>query len=221
MIVERLRRWARGHTRKGRYSPVGVTFHWTVAALILFQLWWGWRTGRLPVGADKLALSYHQSFETPVVVARPFNTFGPRQSARAIIPTIVSQALTRADIELGDLSPTRDFTFVADTVQGLMRCAEQPGVEGEELNLGTGTEISVRATAEKILAALGRDLPIVESVQRRRPPNSEVDRLVADCSKAERLLGWRAVVGFDEGLERTIEWMRGALPEYKTSIYNV
>jgi NAD dependent epimerase/dehydratase len=173
------------------------------------------------VGADKLALSYHQSFDTPVVVARPFNTFGPRQTARAIIPTIISQALTRDAVELGDLTPTRDFTFVADTVRGLMRCAEESGVEGEEFNLGTGTEFSVGAIAEKILSTVGRELPIVESSSRRRPPNSEVDRLVADCGKAERLLGWRAAVDFGEGLERTIDWMRGSVAAYKPSIYNV
>jgi dTDP-glucose 4,6-dehydratase len=173
------------------------------------------------VGADTLALSYHQSFETPVVVARPFNTFGPRQTARAVIPTIISQALTRDRIELGATAPTRDFLFVADTVRGLMRCGECTGIEGEVINLGTGTEISVGETARRILAGVGRDLPIIDSDTRLRPPNSEVERLVADCSKAKRLLDWGPSVDFDDGLAQTIEWMRGAIDRYKPSIYNV
>jgi NAD dependent epimerase/dehydratase len=173
------------------------------------------------VGADKLALSYQQSFDTPVVVARPFNTFGPRQTARAIIPTIVAQALTSDSIEIGATRPTRDFMYVEDTVRGIMRCAEQAGVEGEVFNLGTGREISVGETADRILAILGRSIPIVESTTRLRPPNSEVERLVADCSRAGKKLNWRSVVDLDEGLQRTIEWMRGALSSYKASIYNV
>ncbi len=173
------------------------------------------------VGADKLALSYQQSFDSPVVVARPFNTFGPRQTARAIIPTIIAQALTRDTIELGALTPTRDFLYVDDTVEGIMKCGEQPEIEGDVFNLGSGGEISVRETAERILAALGRDIPVVESADRLRPPNSEVERLVADRSKAESFLGWRPHVDFDEGLKQTIEWMRGALGSYKATIYNV
>ena len=173
------------------------------------------------IGADALALSYHHSFEIPVVVARPFNTFGPRQTARALIPTIVTQALTSDTVELGATTPTRDFLYVEDTVRGIMRCASQPGVEGEVFNLGTGREISVRDTAEKILASIGRDVSIVEAVNRLRPPNSEVDRLIADCSKAAKLIDWRPLVDFDEGLLRTIDWMRGALSSYKASIYNV
>lgn len=173
------------------------------------------------VAADKLAISYQRSFDTPVVVVRPFNTFGPRQTARAIIPTIITQALTRDVIELGSTTPTRDFLFVEDTVRGMMRCAEQSGIEGEVLNLGTGGEISVGETAARILELLGLDRPITDSTARLRPPNSEVERLVADCSKAEALLGWRATVSFDEGLHQTISWMRDALGYYKTEIYNV
>lgn len=173
------------------------------------------------IGADALALSYQQSFETPVVVARPFNTFGPRQTARAIIPTIVTQALASDTIELGATAPTRDFLYVEDTVRGIMCCAEQLGVEGEVFNLGTGREISVRDTAEKVLASIGREVPIVEAANRLRPPNSEVERLIADCSKAAKLIGWRPLLEFDEGLRRTIDWMRGALSSYKVSIYNL
>ena len=173
------------------------------------------------LGADKLALSYQQSFDTPVVVARPFNTFGPRQTARAIVPTIITQALSRDTIELGSLSPTRDFLYVEDTVRGMMRCAEQEGIEGEVFNLGTGTEISVGETAERILAALGRDMPIVQDDDRLRPPNSEVERLIADRTKADRILDWQPLVDFDEGLRRTVDWMRSALENYKAEIYNV
>ena len=173
------------------------------------------------VGADQLALSYQRSFDTPVVIARPFNTFGPRQTARAIIPTIFTQALSRDRLELGSLSPTRDFLYVEDTVQGMMRCAEQPKIEGEVFNLGTGQEISVGKAAERILSLLGLEKPIDESAGRRRPPNSEVERLVADRSKAEALLGWRPAVQFDDGLRHTLEWMRGSLASYKPSIYNV
>ena len=173
------------------------------------------------LGADKLALSYQQSFDTPVVVARPFNTFGPRQTARAIIPTIITQALTRDAIELGSLSPTRDFLYVEDTVRGMMSCAEHDGIEGEVFNLGTGSEISVGETAERILAALEREMPIVQDEDRLRPPNSEVERLIADRTKAERMLDWRPLVDFDEGLRRTVDWMRGALENYKAEIYNV
>lgn len=173
------------------------------------------------VAADKLAASYQRSFDTPVVIVRPFNTFGPRQTARAIIPTIITQALTRDAIELGSTTPTRDFLFVEDTVRGMMRCAEVPDIEGEVLNLGTGGEISVGETAARVLELLGVDVPITDSTARLRPPNSEVERLVADCSKAERLLEWRSAVSFDEGLQRTIDWMRDALGYYKAEIYNV
>ncbi len=173
------------------------------------------------VGADKLALSYHQSFDTPVVVARPFNTFGPRQTARAIIPTIITQALTRDRIELGSTTPTRDFMYVEDTAAGMMRCAEVPGVEGEVFNLGTGGEISVGETAARIQALLGTDRPIDEEASRLRPESSEVERLVADGSKAAARLGWRPGVDFDDGLRRTVEWMRTSVERYKPTIYNV
>ena len=124
-------------------------------------------------------------------------------------------------IELGATTPTRDFLYVQDTVRGMMCCAEAAGVQGEVINLGTGTEVSIREVGERILRMLGRELPVVESDDRMRPPDSEVDRLIADRSKAERLLGWRPEIDLDEGLRRTIEWMGGALDSYKASIYNV
>jgi NAD dependent epimerase/dehydratase len=173
------------------------------------------------VAADQLALSYRRSFETPVVIARPFNTYGPRQSARAVIPTIIIQTLTNDRIELGSTTPTRDFLAVDDTAAGLIACAEAPGVEGEVFNLGTGTEVSVADVAEHVQKLLGLELPVVETDERRRPAESEVERLVADWSKAETRLGWRPALSFDEGLERTIDWIRGSLHAFKPSIYNV
>jgi NAD dependent epimerase/dehydratase len=173
------------------------------------------------VGADQLALSYWYAFRTPVVLARPFNTFGPRQSARAVIPTIISQALSRDVIELGTTTPTRDLLFVEDTAAGIARCAEEPGVEGETFNLGSGAEFSIAEVARRVLALLDRDLPIVTNSERVRPPESEVERLVADCSKARELLGWTPQIGFEDGLRRTISWIERFLHLYKTDVYNV
>jgi dTDP-glucose 4,6-dehydratase len=173
------------------------------------------------VGADQLALSYWCAFGTPVVVARPFNTFGPRQSARAVIPTIVSQALSREMIELGDTSTRRDFLFVEDTAAGIARCAEVAGIEGETINLGTGTDVTVGTVAERVLELLDVDLPIVTSAERLRPQASEVERLIADNSKAKRLLGWVPEVEFEAALERTIAWVERFLSTYKAEIYNV
>jgi dTDP-glucose 4,6-dehydratase len=173
------------------------------------------------VAADQLALSYWRTFSTPVVVARPFNTYGPRQSARAVIPTVITQALTRDRIELGSTSPTRDFLFVEDTARGLLRCAEADGVMGEVINLGTGVEISIRDLVRRVLELTQRDLPVIETDERLRPRNSEVERLVADASKARELLGWAPEIGFDEGLRRTLEWMTGAIDRYRPAAYAV
>lgn len=173
------------------------------------------------VGADQLALSFQRSFDTPAVIARPFNTYGPRQSARAVIPTIVSQALSREKIELGALEPTRDFLYVEDTVAGLLRCGEADGVVGEVVNLGTGTEISIGEVAEHVLRILGRQLPVTLDEKRLRPADSEVERLIAGTDKAKRLLGWEPTVDLDEGLRRTIDWLKGSLDDYKPSLYSV
>jgi dTDP-glucose 4,6-dehydratase len=173
------------------------------------------------VAADQVALSYQRSFGTPVVVTRPFNTYGPRQSARAVIPTIVSQALSRDVVELGATSPTRDFLYVEDTAAGIAACADADGVEGEAINLGTGGEISIRDLAERIIELVGRDVTLELDEERLRPPESEVERLVADTAKARRLLGWEPAVELDEGLQRTIDWLSGWLDAYKPSLYNV
>jgi NAD dependent epimerase/dehydratase len=174
------------------------------------------------VGADQMAASYFASFDLPVVTARPFNTYGPRQSARAIIPTIISQALLREDeIELGSLETTRDLLFVSDTVAGLLSLGEASGVEGETVNLGTGVETSIGDLAEMIRRMLDCELPVVASKARLRPPGSEVERLCADATKAEALLAWKPEVSLEQGLARTTEWLRDAVGEYKTTIYNL
>ena len=172
-------------------------------------------------GADQLALSFKDSFDTPVVIARPFNTYGPRQSARAVIPTLITQALTRETVELGSTHPTRDFLYVGDTVRGMIRCAEAEGIEGEVINLGTGLEISIGELATLVFRLLDRDLPVEFSPDRARPKDSEVERLLADARKAERLMGWKAEVPLEEGLRRTIDWFSDAVVRYKPSLYNV
>lgn len=173
------------------------------------------------VAADQLALSYWRSFETPVVVARPFNTFGPRQSARGVIPTIITQALSRDVVELGSTTPTRDFLYVEDTARALARCGTAAGIEGETFNFGSGREISIGALADEIVRRIGRETRIVHQEERVRPPLSEVDRLLADAGKARSVLGWQPELEFEEGLQRTIEWFRDSLASYKPTIYNV
>lgn len=173
------------------------------------------------VGADQLALSYHAAFDLPVVVARPFNTYGPRQSARAVIPTIIAAALAEDEIALGSTTPTRDFLYVADTVAGLMQCGAVTGIDGQVINLGTGSEISIGDLTASILEQLGIDKPITLATERVRPPGSEVQRLQADVARARELLAWSPSVSLADGLRRTIEWFTSALAEYKPSIYNV
>lgn len=173
------------------------------------------------VAADQLALSYQRSFATPVVVVRPFNTYGPRQSARAVIPTIITQALSREEIALGATDTTRDFLYVGDTVAGMMRGGSADGIEGEVLNLGTGVEVSIAEVVERVLKLLGQDVPVSVDDDRLRPPDSEVERLVAGTAKAKALLGWAPETDLDEGLQLTIDWLAGSLGDYKPAIYNV
>lgn len=164
------------------------------------------------IGADQLALSFHRSFGTPVTLIRPFNTYGPRQSARAVIPTIITQLAAGAEaLRLGALHPTRDFSYVADTVEGFVRAAECDAAIGDVVNVGSGFEIAIGATARLIAELMGRgDVPIVADDQRMRPADSEVERLWADTEKAERLLGHRpryaGIDGLRRGLGETIEW---------------
>jgi NAD dependent epimerase/dehydratase len=160
------------------------------------------------IGADKLAESYHRSFGTPVMTLRPFNTFGPRQSARAFIPTIISQALARGEVRLGSLTPERDMTFVSDTVAGFMAAAVTPGIEGTTINLGTGETHSVGWFAERLLTLVNLSAPVVQEKERMRPEQSEVRKLVSDNALARELMGWRPKVTLDEGLRQTIDFVK-------------
>lgn len=173
------------------------------------------------VGADMLAESYWRSFGLPVATIRPFNTFGPRQSARAVIPTIIAQALRGGAIKLGSLSPTRDMNFVDNTVDGFIAMASHPKAVGEVVNVGSGREISVGDLARLIVQMVGSRSEVVEDLQRIRPPNSEVERLLCGNAKAAELIGWVPRVGLEDGLARTIEWFRRHLERYKADIYNV
>jgi NAD dependent epimerase/dehydratase len=160
------------------------------------------------IGADKLAESYHRSFGTPVMTLRPFNTFGPRQSARAFIPTIISQALARGEVRLGSLTPERDMTFVSDTVAGFMAAAVTPGIEGTTINLGTGETHSVGWFAERLLTLVNLSAPVVQEKERMRPEQSEVRKLVSDNALARELMGWRPKVTLDDGLRQTIDFVK-------------
>jgi nucleoside-diphosphate-sugar epimerase len=173
------------------------------------------------IGADKIAESFYLSFQLPVVIVRPFNTYGPRQSARAVIPTIISQALKEKAINLGNLDPTRDLNYVADTVEGFIKAAEAPKAVGQVINLGNGKEISIGKLAEKILSLMGKDVPINCEDRRMRPTDSEVERLCADNRKAKELLGWEPAYTLDEGLNKTIEWIRENHEQYRSNAYVV
>jgi NAD dependent epimerase/dehydratase len=160
------------------------------------------------IASDMVALSYHHAFGLPVAVLRPFNTYGPRQSLRAVIPTIISQALTRDRIELGSLTPTRDLTFVSDTVDGFLRIANADEAVGTVIAIGQGNEISIGDLARLILEVLGKDdLPIVEDRERLRPDSSEVYRLVADNGPARQILGWAPRIGLADGIRATADWL--------------
>jgi len=173
------------------------------------------------IGADKIAESFHLSFGLPVVTVRPFNTYGPRQSARAVIPTIITQALNGSEIRLGNLEPTRDLNFVADTVEGFIKAAETPKAVGEVINLGTGHEISIGDLASLILKQMNREIPISLENARLRPGNSEVDRLCSDSRKGQAILGWKPNYSLEQGLTATIEWIRENSERYRTGIYVV
>jgi NAD dependent epimerase/dehydratase len=173
------------------------------------------------IGADKLAESYHLSFGVPVVTVRPFNTYGPRQSARAIIPTIISQGLSGKIIRLGNLTPVRDLNFVADTVEGFIKAAASPRAVGELINLGSGKAFAMGELVDKIVEMLGGGKEIVLEDQRQRPEASEVMKLICDNRRAQELLDWEPQVSLDEGLRRTIDFIREHLERYKPQIYNL
>jgi len=180
------------------------------------------------IGADQMALSYFRSFETPVVVVRPFNTYGPRQSARAVIPTVITQlAAGQTKIKLGSLTPTRDFSYVADTVAGFMALSTCDAALGEVVNLGSGFEISIGDTVAEIAKVMGRAVEIETDEQRLRPEKSEVERLFSDMRKAQKLTPWRpafgGLEGFRRGLSETVAWFtqKDNLGAYKHDIYNI
>jgi len=173
------------------------------------------------IGADKLAESFWRSYEVPVTICRPFNTYGPRQTARAVIPTIVSQALSGDTVRLGAVDPSRDFTFVSDTVSGFLALAESPRTVGQVLNLGTGVEVTIGALAETIFRLLGRSPQIILEPRRLRPKASEVERLCANAARVGELTGWQAEVQLEEGLRRTITWIRNHLASYRPEEYEV
>lgn len=175
------------------------------------------------IGADKLAESYFCSFDTPVVTVRPFNTFGPRQSTRAVLPTIITQCLQPdvTSIRLGSLTPTRDLNYVANTVHGFLKAGDHPDAIGQTFNIGSGREISIGDLAKTIAKLAGREITIETDEQRIRPAKSEVERLLADNSRAKQLIGWEPLFTLEEGLEKTIEWFRDNLTGYRANVYNV
>ncbi|TAE00432.1 MAG: SDR family NAD(P)-dependent oxidoreductase [Bacteroidetes bacterium] len=176
------------------------------------------------IGADRLAESFYKSFELPVVIVRPFNTFGPRQSARAIIPTIISQLLSgKEEIKLGNLTPTRDFLFVKDTAKGFIEIAKSDKTVGEEINIATGVEISMGDLANHLIEIINPKAKVVTEDQRLRPAQSEVDRLLGCNKKIQALTAWKPQFDIKKGLNQTIAWFSKAenLSQYKSNIYNL
>lgn len=173
------------------------------------------------IGADKIAESFYDSYDLPVVTVRPFNTYGPRQSARAVIPAIITQALTQETIRLGNLDARRDLTFVSDTVEGFLKAAEAPKIEGKVLNIGTGSEVRIGDLAAEIISLVGRRVTIQVDPARLRPEKSEVQRLLADNRAAAERIGWKPQVGLQEGLQKTISWISEHLDRYRPSEYQV
>jgi dTDP-glucose 4,6-dehydratase len=173
------------------------------------------------ISADKIAESFYRSYALPVATIRPFNTYGPRQSARAVIPTIITQALTMDRVLLGELSPRRDFTYVSDVVAAFLQAAESQACVGQVINIGSGEDISIGDLARKIIALVGREVEIVADKRRCRPPDSEVWCLRADNRKALELLGWSPQVLLDEGLSMTIEWIARNLECYRPGEYQI
>jgi NAD dependent epimerase/dehydratase len=173
------------------------------------------------VGADHLALSYHRSFGLPVTLVRPFNTYGPRQSTRAIIPTIMVQILKSDRVEIGNLDPVRDFVFVGDTAAGFVALADCEACVGRVTNLATGTGVTMRTLVSMIMGLAGRELPVVEEEIRKRPETSEVFELKGQATAARELAGWEAKISLEEGLRFTLEWIRENVDSYDTGTYEI
>jgi dTDP-glucose 4,6-dehydratase len=180
------------------------------------------------IGADQMAMSFYNSFNTPVVILRPFNTYGPRQSARAVIPTIITQiANGNKEIRLGSINPTRDFNFISDTVKGFITAMNAEKVVGQVINVGSSFEISIGDVAKTIADIMNTEINIITETQRLRPEKSEVERLFADNNKAKELMGWipqyAGIDGFKRGITKTVEWFLNPmnLSKYKSNIYNL
>jgi dTDP-glucose 4,6-dehydratase len=173
------------------------------------------------IGADKLVESFYRTYQLPAVTVRPFNTYGPRQSGRAVIPTIITQALANRTIHLGNLDTIRDFTYVDDTVNGFICASAADAVEGGTFNLGTGTETMIGDLAEKIICKVGTQAKVEIDPQRFRPEKSEVLRLLSDNSLAHEQIGWSPSVSLDEGLDKTIDWIKANLDHYRIGIYEL
>jgi dTDP-glucose 4,6-dehydratase len=171
------------------------------------------------IGADKLVESYYRAFDVKAVTVRPFNTYGPGQSARAVIPTIITQALTRDEIHLGNLDARRDFTYLSDTVDGFIRAGLADEAVGETINLGYGEDISIGELVNLVVALVGRPLKVVVDEERLRPEKSEVMRLQSDNAKARAMLGWEPKINFRQGLQQTIAWVREHIDLYRVGIY--
>ena len=173
------------------------------------------------VAADQLALSFYHSFNLPVAVIRPFNIYGPRQSARSVIPTVIIQALTKNKINLGSISPTRDYTYVLDSVEGFLILAQSKKTVGQVINLGSGFEISIEKIVQIIEKLLNKKLTVVKEKKRVRPEKSEVQRLYSDSTLAKKLFGWNPKIKIEKGLELTLQWVKNNLENYKREIYNI
>lgn len=176
------------------------------------------------IGADRLAESFYRSFSLPITIVRPFNTYGPRQSARAIIPTIIMQLLSgKNEIKLGALTPTRDFNYVKNTVNGFVEIAKSQNTIGEEINIASQREISIKNLAEELIKQLNPNAKIICEEERIRPKNSEVNRLLGSNEKLKKLTQWSEEYNFEEGIKETIEWfkIKKNLDKYKTNIYNI
>ncbi|MEG0110605.1 MAG: GDP-mannose 4,6-dehydratase, partial [Oscillospiraceae bacterium] len=174
------------------------------------------------IGADRLAESFYRSFNLPVTIVRPFNTYGPRQSARAVIPTIITQLLSgKTEIHLGSLAPTRDFNYVKDTAAGFMAIADCEKAIGEEINIATEREVSIGDLARELIRQINPAATIVTDTERLRPQKSEVERLLGSAAKLRSLTAWAPQYTFEQGIAETIEFLRGNLASYKTDIYNL
>ena len=174
------------------------------------------------IGADRLAESFYRSFNMPITIVRPFNTYGPRQSARAVIPTVITQLLAgKREIKLGSLTPTRDFNYVKDTANGFIAMYESDKTIGEEINIATQREISIGQLAEEIIRQINPEAQIICDEQRLRPEKSEVNRLLGANGKILRLTDWKPRYTFEEGLAETISFLKENLDKYKVDIYNI